>query len=108
MQLNELPFGTNIKIPEQADDKKKAERKIRRPYVGSIFFFRNTNVHNRVHGRVRIRPKKEDKMTKDEIINALAEELAEMRHDRDLWKGLFTQQFEKERHNGTISDGEEL
>lgn len=76
--------------------------------MGCIFFFRNTNVRNRVHGGVRIRPKKEDKMTKDKIINALAEELAEMRHDRDLWKALFTQQFEKERHNGIIPDGQEL
>lgn len=28
-------------------------------------------------------------MTKDEIIVILAEQLAEVRHDRDLWKALF-------------------
>lgn len=28
-------------------------------------------------------------MTKDEIIVMLAEQLAEVRHDRDLWKALY-------------------
>lgn len=46
-------------------------------------------------------------MTKDEIIVALAEQLAEMRHDRDLWKALYRdavdRSIEQEISNGTVS-----
>lgn len=34
-------------------------------------------------------------MTKDEIIVMLAEQLAEMRHDRDLWKALYKDTIDK-------------
>lgn len=34
-------------------------------------------------------------MTKDEIIVMLAEQLAEMRRDRDLWKALYRKEIDK-------------
>ncbi len=34
-------------------------------------------------------------MTKDEIIVMLAEQLAEVRHDRDLWKALYRDVIDK-------------
>ena len=34
-------------------------------------------------------------MTKDEIIVMLAEQLAEVRHDRDLWKALYRNEIDK-------------
>ena len=34
-------------------------------------------------------------MTKDEIIVMLAEQLAEVRHDRDLWKDLYRDAIDK-------------
>ena len=34
-------------------------------------------------------------MTKDEIIVMLAEQLAEVRHDRDLWKALYRNAIDK-------------
>lgn len=34
-------------------------------------------------------------MTKDEIIVMLAEQLAEVRHDRDLWKALYRDAIDK-------------
>lgn len=34
-------------------------------------------------------------MTKDEIIVMLAEQLAEVRHDRDLWKVLYRNEIDK-------------
>jgi hypothetical protein len=34
-------------------------------------------------------------MTKDEIIVMLAEQLAEVRHDRDLWKALYRSEIDK-------------
>lgn len=34
-------------------------------------------------------------MTKDEIIVMLAEQLAEIRHDRDLWKALYRDAIDK-------------
>lgn len=40
-------------------------------------------------------PKEESEMTKDEIIVMLAEQLAEVRHDRDLWKALYRNEIDK-------------
>lgn len=34
-------------------------------------------------------------MTKDEIIVMLAEQLAKVRHDRDLWKALYRNEIDK-------------
>lgn len=35
-------------------------------------------------------------MTKDEIIVMLAEQLAEVRHDRDLWKALYKDAIDRD------------
>lgn len=57
--------------------------------MGSILQLGDTDVFYRDNDRIRIQTKEGKEMTKDEIIVALAEQLAEMRHDRDLWKALY-------------------